>query len=224
MGYRRLLLVFALVPATATLAGDPVGRVTGRVTVTNAGIVTDDASGIVVYVVGFTSPAPSAHAAMVQKGHKFVPELLPVVVDQVVDFPNEDWDTSHNVFSTDPRFNLGQYRAGRGAPPTQTFHEPGPVELFCDIHPDMAATILVLPNTAFAVTDASGAFAIDVPPGTWDLFAYDRHAVVPVHTTVTVTAGGAVSADFAIDRTRFDFSHKTYEGTDYADRQYVSPK
>lgn len=215
------LLPFLLLWALPAAGATPTGRVTGHVVVTDAGAPGTDASGIVLYIVGFTSPPPTERAAMVQKGHMFLPELLPVRVGQVVEFPNTDWDTSHNVFSTDPRFNLGQYRAGRGPAPTMTFTEPGPVEVFCDIHPDMAATVLVLPNSAFAVSAKDGSFAIDgVPPGSWDIFAYDRRAVVPARAHVEVTAGSTAAVDFQLDRTRTDFAHKTWSGTDYTDRNY----
>lgn len=215
-----IALLFSL---TATGAS-PAGRIQGRVAVTNAGIAAADAGGIVLYVVGFSAPASATRAAMTQQGHMFKPDLLPVMVGQVVEFPNVDWDTSHNVFSTDPRFNLGQYRAGRGPAPTMTFTEPGPVEVFCDIHPDMAATVLVLPNSAFAVTAPDGTYTIDgIPPGSWDVFAYDRRAIVPARSHFTVTAGGSVTVDFAIDRTRTDFSHKTWDGTEYTDRNYQRP-
>ena len=210
--------------ATAHAAIPPTGRITGRITVTERGAPTADASGIVAYLVGFATPPPSAPAAMMQKGHMFEPLVLPVVVGQTVAFPNLDWDTSHNVFSTDPRFNLGQYRAGRGSPPTQTFSEPGPVEIFCNIHPGMAATVLVLPNNVFATTDASGAFTLAaVPVGTWGIFAYDRHATLPARGQVTVSAGATAQVALSIDRTRFDFSHKTWEGMDYAERHYQPP-
>lgn len=207
--------------ATVASAADPAGRVTGRVAVTANGAPATDASGIVVYLVGFEAEPPATPARLVQKGHRFAPELLPAVVGQVVEFPNLDWDTSHNVFSHDPRFNLGQYRAGRGAAPTMTFGVPGPVEIFCDIHPEMAATVLVLPNRSFATTSADGTFTIEgVPAGTWDLFAYDRHAVEPARTQVTLAGAASVTVALAIERTRFDFAHPTWDGHDYAERSY----
>lgn len=198
------------------------GAVSGKVSVAEKGAPATDASGVVAYLVGFTSPPPKVHTALAQQNHKYTPPLLPAVVGQTVDFPNLDYDTSHNVFSLDPRFNLGQYRAGRGDPPTHVFDAPGPVEIYCDIHPDMAATILVLPNTAFASTGKDGTFTIsNLPVGTWDIFAYDRHAVVPAHAKVTVTAGGTTPIALSLTRTRFTFDHKTWDGQDYATRHYM---
>ena len=50
-----------------------------------------------------------------------------------------------------------------------------------DIHPEMAATILVLPNRRHTQIAADGSYAIDgVPPGTWTVFAYTRRATKPV--------------------------------------------
>ncbi len=205
-------------------AATPTGTVVGKISVTTKGTPVTDAAGIVAYLVGFSTPAPAVPASMTQKGHQFEPLLLPVLIGQVVQFPNLDWDTSHNVFSTDPRFNLGQYRAGRGAPPSKIFDQPGPVEVFCNIHPEMASTILVLPNSAFATTAADGSFTLKgVPAGTWGLFAYDWHATVPARGQVIVTAGGTTQVALNIDRTRFDIAHKTWEGVDYAVRNYAQP-
>ncbi len=219
-----LVVVASVSLPNANAAPAPTGTVVGKVSVTEKGASAKDAAGIVVYVIGYTSAPPTKAAEMRQQGHQFTPLLLPVLVGQPLSFPNLDWDTSHNVFSTDPRFNLGQYRAGRGAPPSQTFDTPGPVEIFCNIHPDMAATVLVLPNSSFATTAADGSFAITgVTPGTWEVYAYDRHAVVPAHTSVTVAASATSTVAFALDRTRFRFDHQTWEGTDYADHGYHAP-
>ncbi|MSP55085.1 MAG: hypothetical protein EXR69_05705 [Myxococcales bacterium] len=198
------------------------GTISGKVTVTEKGAPAKDPSGVVAYLVGYASPPPKTPATLSQQNRQYSPSLLPVVVGQTVSFPNLDYDTSHNAFSLDPRFNLGQYRAGRGAPPTQVFDTPGPVEIYCDIHPDMAATILVLPNASFATTGSSGTFTLpSVAPGTWELFAYDRRALAPAHTRVTVTAGGTATATLAVDRTRFNFDHTTWEGQDYGTRGYT---
>lgn len=216
------LAVLMLPGCSAPADAGTTGTVSGKITVTEKGAAAKDPSGAVAYLVGFTSPAPKTAAVLQQQNHQYVPALLPVVVGQTVSFPNLDYDTSHNVFALDPRFNLGQYRAGRGDPPTHAFDTPGPVEIYCDIHPDMAATVLVLPNSAFATTGKDGSFSIaNVPAGTWDVFAYDRNAVVPAHGKVTVAAGTTATVALALDRTRFTFDHKTWDGQDYSTRHYM---
>ena len=121
----------------------------------------------------------------------------------------------HNVFSLSPTrsFDLGQYQKGEAR--TREFPKTGVVEVYCNIHPQMAATILVLPNRRYSVTDAAGRFHIEgVPPGNWTLFAYDRLAAQPVKTQVAVTAGGNVDLDLRIDETR-DLTHTNKFGQAY---------
>jgi hypothetical protein len=134
-----------------------------------------------------------------------------------VSFPNAD-PFFHNVFSLSPgqRFDLGQYR--RGETKTRLFVEPGPVEVYCNIHPEMAATVLVLPNRRFAVTAADGSYAIDgVPPGRWAIFAYDRRSSAPVRAEVLVADGGVAEVDFTVAQTRKSFRHRNKFGEEYRD-------
>jgi len=76
------------------------------------------------------------------------------------------------------RFDLGQFKQGEKE--TKSFRKPGVVEVYCNIHPEMAATILVLPNRRFTTAAPDGRFAIEgLPPGRWTVFAYDRLADRP---------------------------------------------
>ena len=76
----------------------------------------DDRSGVVVYVTGFTSDAPKQIALLQQRNESFEPRVLPVVQGQTVSFPNLD-RIYHNVFSVSPlaSFDLGQYKSTRAA-------------------------------------------------------------------------------------------------------------
>jgi plastocyanin len=196
----------------ATAAAEPGrGKISGQVTV-SAG----DASGVVVYLVGFSEPAPAGPAPeMVQKDRHFEPPLIAITAGQEVSFPNAD-PIFHNVFSVSPasRFDLGQYY--RGETKTRRFDEVGPVEVYCNIHPEMAATILVLPNRRFAVTAADGTYVIDgIPAGTWTAYAYHRLASTPAKQTVVITPGGTARADFSLVKDRQGFRHKNKYGEDY---------
>jgi plastocyanin len=210
----------AVVVLAATLAAPAAaqtGRVVGRVTVTVDGAARADASGVVVYLTGFREPPPRDVPVMLQRGRRFEPALLAVTAGQAVSFPNAD-PFFHNVFSLSPgqRFDLGQYR--RGETKTRLFPEPGPVEVYCNIHPEMAATILVLPNRRFAVTAADGSFAIDgVPRGVHKIYAYDRRSSAPEARLVTVTDGDTATVDFTVAQTRTVFAHKNKYGEAYRD-------
>jgi plastocyanin len=112
------------------------------------------------------TPRPTQRRAeLTQSGMSFVPRVLPIMVKESVDFPNRD-PFYHNVFSysATKRFDLGRYSEGGNG--SVTFPNPGEVRVFCDIHSDMNAVILVLSNRFFAQPDSSGRFEIlDVPAG-----------------------------------------------------------
>jgi plastocyanin len=201
VGGRILRLAVALaVLATAAPARAGAGRVVGTVTVTGNDGSAADPNGAIVYLVGFTEPAPEDVPSVVQKNKRFVPDLIAITAGQTISFPNAD-PILHNVFSRSSvrPFDLGSYR--RGDTKTKSFPTTGVVDVYCNIHPEMAATILVLPNRRFARVGADGTFTIDgVPPGTWTAFAYARAAVRPARVEVTVAAGKDASIHLDLAR------------------------
>ena len=135
-----------------------------------------DASQVVLWLVPVQGTENSAaavsakhHYRMLQENKTFEPKLLVVPLGSRVDFPNLDpW--FHNVFSLyqGKRFDLGLYQAG--AEREVVFDRPGASFLFCNIHPQMKASLLVTPNRCFARADSQGRFTIrDVPPGRYVL-------------------------------------------------------
>ena len=101
---------------------------------------------------------------------------------------------------------------------SKVFPTVGVVEAYCNIHPEMAATILVLPNRRFTTLAGGGAFRIvGVPPGKWVLYAYSRRAAEPVSAPIEVLAGRTVSVALVLSETRFDFSHRNKYGELYRD-------
>lgn len=133
-----------------------------------------------------------------QKGQRFIPRILAVVVGQAVDFRNSD-KIFHNVFSYSPpkRFDLGRYPRGKSK--RLTFSKPGLVQVFCDIHSDMRADIVVVPSRRYAYVDAAGRFRIEnAPAGKHTLVVWlprrgERRAEVTV--TERATASVALGAE-----------------------------
>jgi plastocyanin len=198
------------------LAGPPagdLGSVEGTVNLTGEAGRTP--SPVVVYVVGFEEPPPTNVAEIHQRDRRFEPDLLPITAGQRVSFPNDD-KFFHNVFSPSParEFDLGQY--SRGNTKLKSFPSVGVIDVYCNIHPEMAATILVLPNRRFAVSLGGGAFRIDgVPAGKWTLYAYSRRATAPVSVAIEVSGGKATSANLALTEKQVDFTHKNKFGEKY---------
>jgi hypothetical protein len=86
------------------------------------------------------------------------------------------------------KFDLGLYKSGTTK--TVTANKPGLVEVYCNIHPEMSAKVLVLETTFWDTTETDGSFRIDgVPPGTWRYVAWHAWGP-PVKGNVRVEAGG----------------------------------
>ena len=143
-----------------------------------------------------TKYAPPARNPVLNQHHlQFHPQVLPVLVGTTVDFPNRD-NLFHNVFSySQPKeFDLGRYPMDDSR--SVTFSAPGTVRVYCDIHSQMSATILVLQNPFFASPADDGTFQIpDVPAGKYTaVFWYGRDAVE--RRPVTVRTGESSEVDF----------------------------
>ena len=169
-----LLLVGVLVTRTA-LGAEGV-TVTGRVTLLGPASrgKSADNSNAVVFLTPLSQAGdfPAVHLEttshrfqLVQENKRFVPHLLIVPVGAVVEFPNRD-PFFHNVFSLfeGKRFDLGLYEGG--ATRAITFSKPGVSYVFCNIHPEMSAVIIVLEYPYYAVSDRVGEVSISsVPAG-----------------------------------------------------------
>lgn len=157
------------------------------------------AGDAVVFIEKLPSGADSALATagprprLTQKDQAFSPRVIAIAAGETVDFPNLD-PIYHNVFSPSPvkRFDLGKYPRGQSR--AVTFPRPGLVNVFCDIHSNMEAYVLVLPHHAFARPDANGRFQLpELPPGAYVLRAWHpdfreqrREVTVPEDGAATV--------------------------------------
>lgn len=140
--------------------------------------------------------SPDRAPAIVQRHETFVPHVLAVVRGTRVEFPNQD-PLFHNVFSLSSArtFDLGRYPEGTSK--SVVFDRAGVVQVFCHIHSDMSAIVLVLENPFFAVPDSGRYVIAGVPPGDYRLTAWHervRPIVLPVH----VVAGETTRRDLNI--------------------------
>ncbi|HEX8899233.1 MAG TPA: carboxypeptidase regulatory-like domain-containing protein [Chthoniobacterales bacterium] len=167
--------------------------------VTYGGVLGTNPPLAVVYLEGsFPKPAKLPTKEVAQKDLAFVPALLPVQVGTKVEFPNQEKDTYHNIFSYSPakRFDLGRYRPDEKPVPFQIFDVAGLVTLRCDIHEHMRGLILVLATPHFVVTDESGHFKLSgLPAGHYTLKAWIDSRTTREHP-VDLTSGSALHVDF----------------------------
>ena len=132
---------------------------------------------VAVYLEGGNPPkAAPINATMTQSNQRFDPEMLVVPVGSIVSFPNSD-PVFHNVFSLSKvrEFDLGYYSAGQTR--TVKFSTAGIVQVYCHLHSDMSASILVVPNAWYTRPDGNGAFSFSgIPPGAYQVVVWHRSA------------------------------------------------
>lgn len=117
---------------------------------------------------------PKEPAVLDQKGCTYVPHVLAMMVGQEMMIKNDD-PFLHNVHSlaqTNPAFNFGQPNKDPG----KKVDSPKAAETYkikCDVHPWMAAWVVVLDHPFFGVSKEDGTFAIKgLPDGEYDVTAW----------------------------------------------------
>jgi len=179
--------------ASAKGAGERSGTISGRVE--GRGGSLKDAY---VYVDMAKGSARGHTLEIKQKDKQFWPQTVVVQRGTSVVFPNLD-PVFHNVFSTSGRnsFDLGSYRSG-DTPRSVVLTTPGVVEVYCNIHSKMNASILVVPGPLFAKVGSDGSYRIEnVPVGARKVVAWSPNAK-PAQQKVEVGSSGG-QANFTLD-------------------------
>jgi plastocyanin len=177
---------------------------------------------VVVYLTGFRQPPPSEVLVISQKDKTFLPNLRVIVAGQSVRFTNDD-PVVHNVFSTSAArtFDLG--KPGPQQSREVSFPTTGLVDVYCNIHEQMFANVLVLPNRAFAMVDEQGQFVIrDVPPGRYPLHVWGRN-IEPFELEVTVTPEPPTVVELTVEPRVFSPAHLDKFGRPYRQRAGYTP-
>jgi plastocyanin len=208
-----LLLAACLLAAPAS-----GGSVAGKVELLEkGGRPASDLSDVVVYLEGVRQKPDPVRATVVMRGKAFAPHVVAVPVGGTVDFPNQD-PIFHNAFSVsgDNRFDLELYKRPKVG--SWTFKAPGVVRVYCNIHPQMSAVVLVRDNPYFTKAARDGAFALEqVPAGHYTLKAWHERAAIEASQEVSVPAEGRATAQLALDASGYRrVQHKNKSGRDYA--------
>ena len=192
---KRNILLSVVVIAALSLAA-AAGTINGKV----SGVAGES----VVYVdtvQGKTFPAPAKNPVVDQKGLLFQPHITVVQTGTTVEFLNSD-KVAHNVFWTNVGgnkklgHNLGTWPQGEKR--SFKFDNPGAVPLLCNVHPEMAGYVVVVPTPYYATTDKSGEYKIEnVPDGSYTVTAWHEGAK---NQSKPVSVSGDTKADFTLSK------------------------
>jgi plastocyanin len=180
----------------------------------NLDAISFEKSHVVVYLEGApggvskTVPA----ASIEQTDRRFSPDLIVIPAGSTVSFPNFD-PIFHNVFSLSKAksFDLGNYPKGQSR--TVTFPKPGIVAVYCHLHPNMAASIVVTPGAWGVKADADGTFSLkDVPPGRYTVVAWHKVAGA-FRKTITVQDGQPSEVKFTLPYVEEKDTHELAHGS-----------
>ncbi len=194
-----LLALFVLLLSGIALGAEGMGKI-GIVkgTITLDGRPTSD---VVVSIEGLSKEYLRSYVSkaepklMDQKGMKFIPKVLPVLVGTPVEFPNHD-NTWHNVFSPSEtnKFDLGLYPPGEKR--SVTLNKAGVVRILCNVHPNMEAHIVVKEHSLFTAPNRRGSYRIDaVPMGKYRLEVWHPDVGTKVEPFNMVRKGEVLSID-----------------------------
>lgn len=212
---KRFLVIAGLLALAANLGAATVnGKVMfqtkrGQQPVVNETLVWLDPAGK-------TWKKPAAAVTMTTRSKAFLPHVVAVPAGSTIAFPNED-PIAHNLFSLTPgnTFDLGLYR--RGAGKSQKFANPGVVNVYCNVHPNMSAVVHVMSTPFYGFADANGNYSFDVPPGKYRVTAWNEQGGSQF-SDIEVNANGTVTGAtlLTIDGRNFRLSqHKNKFGQAY---------
>lgn len=149
---------------------------------------------LIVYLQGLHSGKPDGPAILSQKGRNFTSSIIPIIGGGDVEIRNDDTVRHHIRSNAKPwDFNLSPRAPGetvlRHFAPSED-GQLGIVPVYCDIHSDMRAHVLVMPNDKFELLpETGGAFTLaGLPPGTYTLTGW-HPTLKPVPLQVTLKAG-----------------------------------
>lgn len=213
----------AAIGATLVLFAAPAAvaaTVSGRLQIVEkGGRNASDMSEAVVWIDGVKAKPQPGKAVVAMKGKQFIPRVVAVGVGSTVEFPNQD-PIFHNVFSVsgENRFDLQLYKRPKSG--SQTFSHPGIVRVYCNIHTQMSAIVVVSDSPYHARAAKNGSFAIEgVPPGSYTLRAWHERggeAGIPL----SVGPDGASGLSLTLDGSNYKRQqHKRKDGSNYDRRE-----
>ena len=191
----------------AALAAQGGVEVRGNLTVLDKGSKrAADVASAVVWLEGARG-AKAVDLEIVTQRKEFTPNILVAPLGSQVSFSNRD-AFNHNVFSRSDEapFDLGLY--GRDQTRAVRLSKPGIARIYCNIHAQMWAVVVVVESPYVARPGGDGAFRIaNVPPGSYRLQVWHERAG---QATRTLEVGPAGVADLAMSLDASGFKRQTH--------------
>ena len=203
--FRRVVLVAATLAAWPLAAALRSADVRGRLTlVDKEHRPGEDVGQAVIWLDGGGGRATPVQAEISTAEKAFSPHVLVVPAGSTVTFPNHD-PFNHNVFSLSEEqpFDLGLY--GRGEARSIRLDRAGIVRVYCNVHAQMSALIVVRDGPHFAQPSGDGSFLLPaVPPGRYVLHAWHERAS-ETNRAVDVPAAGLTGLALELDARGYRF-------------------
>lgn len=223
---KKTCLHIALLAVVLSVSNAVSGaEIRGQIQLMDSGKAMSSVTDVVVYFRpdgAQSKPAarPAADSSQVfvmgTRKKTFDPKVLAIPVGASVRFPNRD-PILHNVFSVSGgnAFDAGLIPKGDGK--THRFTEPGRVRVFCNVHQEMTANILVLETPHFTYPDRRGRFRLeDLPSRSGTLLVWHERA----NSSRRITAGSDDVIEIELPLVKRQVpNHKNKFGRSYKSRK-----
>jgi plastocyanin len=216
-----IILILLSQAAGSYSSSPPESIISGTISLVNS--AEDDPSNVAVWLEPMLGPPRidnMGRLAINQRNKEFVPRVVIATPGQQIDFPNND-PFQHNVFSNSEvkRFDMGIFQSGESR--AITVGHTGIISVYCNIHPEMEAFIVVIRSQFFCLSNERGEVQIrNVPPGYYRLKVWHERAtpekLEALTRQVAVNATGTNLGIIKIDESGYlDAPHKNKENRDY---------
>jgi plastocyanin len=200
---------------TATPTPIPPGNIRVEITLLRGGKQLPGDDSVAWLDDMLVTSADGGRLKIAQRKKQFEPRVSIVTTGSTVDFPNYD-RVFHNVFSlsTPKSFDLGLYRKGKSK--SVRFDRPGLVQVYCNIHPHMAAFLMVVDSARHTAADSEGVMTLrGIPAGRQNIQGWNSRGGMWARN-VTVRPGRTTPVSVRLDISSWrEAPHLNKHGKEY---------
>lgn len=154
-------------------------------------------AGLLVFLnVPFAGPAAAATQQVMMQGYAYSPAALTVRIGDTVTWMQHD-EAPHDVVTTSAPVAFRGPQLSAGQSWSYTFRQPGTYQYYCSVHPDMRASVTVLPAPTTAPPKPATTVPRTTPPrttATGSQATGSPAAAAPVSTSPPSTSATPVAA------------------------------